>query len=49
MSKGIAWVKQHSYRNEEQQSEDVANWDYVAQGLMAEFRFTQNEARDECA
>jgi hypothetical protein len=42
-------VEQHSDGDKEQQSEDVAQGDNVAQRLMAEFGFTQHQARDECA
>jgi hypothetical protein len=42
-------VQQHSYADEKQQAEDVANRDHIAQRLVAEFRFAQHQAREECA
>ena len=42
-------IKQHADRSEEEQPEDVAQGDDVAQGLVAVFRFAQNQAGHEGA
>lgn len=42
-------IKQHADTDEEEEAEDIADWYDVAQGLVAEFRFTEDEASDERA
>ena len=46
---GKARVEQHADADEEEEAEQVADGDDVAEGLVAELRFAEDQAGDECA
>ena len=46
---GKAGIEQHADADEEKEAKEIADGDDVAEGLVAELRFAEDQAGDECA
>ena len=49
MLDGKAGIEQHADADEEEEAKEIADGDDVAEGLVAELRFAEDEAGDEGA